>query len=111
MSRRRTRTKEERLRFEHASNHRCWYCGIAIYPGIASLDHVLPLHRGGKDVDTNIVACCQGCNTLKGDRTLEEFRRMHIDFTPHLASYLRLHGVYVHIEQRRKQFKFYGDTL
>lgn len=111
MSRRRRRTKEERLHFESKSNFRCWYCGIHIYPGVASLDHVVPLDRGGKDHESNIVACCIGCNILKGNKTLEEFRDIGIEFSPHLVSYLRLHGVYHLLERRRRKLKFYGDSL
>ncbi|MFP5347664.1 MAG: HNH endonuclease [Actinomycetes bacterium] len=49
-------------------NHRCAYCsGTA-----ATVDHVLPRSRGGKDTWENLVACCVRCNNRKGDRTPEE---------------------------------------
>ena len=48
--------------------HRCAYCGAAA----ATIDHVLPRSRGGKDTWENLVACCLRCNNLKGDRTPHE---------------------------------------
>lgn len=48
--------------------HICVYCG-----GRAdTIDHVLPRSRGGGDTWFNLVAACQPCNGLKGDRTPAE---------------------------------------
>ncbi len=48
--------------------HTCVYCG-----GRAdTVDHVLPRCRGGGDTWFNLVAACQACNGLKGDRTPSE---------------------------------------
>jgi 5-methylcytosine-specific restriction endonuclease McrA len=48
--------------------HVCLYCG-----GRAdTVDHVLPRCRGGGDTWFNLVAACQPCNGLKGDRTPQE---------------------------------------
>jgi 5-methylcytosine-specific restriction endonuclease McrA len=45
--------------------HRCAYCGLHA----ATVDHVLPRSRGGRDSWENLVACCVRCNNAKGDRT------------------------------------------
>lgn len=46
----------------------CVYCG-----GPAdTVDHVLPRCRGGGDTWFNLVAACQACNGIKGDRTPAE---------------------------------------
>jgi 5-methylcytosine-specific restriction endonuclease McrA len=47
---------------------RCAYCG----GHAATIDHVLPRSRGGADSWENLVACCQRCNNVKGDRTPQE---------------------------------------
>jgi 5-methylcytosine-specific restriction endonuclease McrA len=48
--------------------HMCAYCG-----GRAdSVDHLLPRSRGGGDTWFNLVAACQPCNGLKGDRTPQQ---------------------------------------
>jgi hypothetical protein len=54
---------------------RCQYCGAMISRRAASdqrcatMDHVIPRGLGGKDVITNVVACCRSCNGRKACRT------------------------------------------
>jgi 5-methylcytosine-specific restriction endonuclease McrA len=48
--------------------HTCVYCvGRA-----DTVDHLLPRSRGGGDTWINLVAACQSCNGLKGNRTPQE---------------------------------------
>lgn len=47
----------------------CQYCGDR---NKISLDHVLPLSRGGKDTWENLVTACFPCNNKKGNRTPDE---------------------------------------
>lgn len=50
--------------------HTCVYCvGRA-----DTVDHLLPRSRGGGDTWFNLVAACQACNGLKGNRTPQEAR-------------------------------------
>lgn len=42
---------------------------------IATVDHVIPISRGGGVFDEkNVVPCCHKCNQKKGNKTLEEFQ-------------------------------------
>ncbi len=52
---------------------RCVYCGHSLEMGEATIDHVLPLARGGGDVPGNLVVACGPCNRLKGDLLPHEF--------------------------------------
>lgn len=47
---------------------RCQYCGRAA----ENIDHVIPRSRGGRHIWTNVVACCQRCNTAKSDHLLKD---------------------------------------
>ncbi len=51
-------------------NHTCQYCGAT--GGPLTVDHVVPVSRGGATSWENCVACCPSCNARKGDRTPEE---------------------------------------
>jgi 5-methylcytosine-specific restriction enzyme A len=44
---------------------KCQYCGRAVLPGELTMDHIVPLIRGGKSTKGNIVACCKTCNNHK----------------------------------------------
>lgn len=43
----------------------CHYCGRLFPPRMLTMDHVVPLSRGGKSVKGNVVPCCKECNTAK----------------------------------------------
>ena len=43
----------------------CYYCGGVFKPGDLTMDHIVPLARGGRSSKDNIVACCKDCNTRK----------------------------------------------
>lgn len=59
----------------HASDVRlidgpCTYCG----GDATGWDHVIPLHRGGRNHVSNLVRACSPCNKAKGVRTPEEWQ-------------------------------------
>ncbi len=45
----------------------CHYCNKQFPPASLTLDHVLPLVRGGHSTRGNCVAACKECNTRKRD--------------------------------------------
>jgi 5-methylcytosine-specific restriction protein A len=44
---------------------RCHYCGKAVAPRDLTMDHLVPLIRGGRSTKGNLVAACKACNTSK----------------------------------------------
>jgi len=52
--------------------HVCAYCGHAFVEGDLTIEHILPLSRGGRHEWTNVVTACRSCNTRKGNRSPEE---------------------------------------
>ena len=49
--------------------HRCFYCGCEYN----SIDHLIPISKGGYTTKDNCVPCCRNCNSKKGNKSLEEF--------------------------------------
>lgn len=47
---------------------RCHYCGRRVNPAALTMDHLVPLSRGGRSSKANLVPTCKECNTKK--RTL-----------------------------------------
>jgi 5-methylcytosine-specific restriction endonuclease McrA len=43
----------------------CYYCKKKIPPNELTMDHIVPLIRGGKSTKGNIVPCCKECNNKK----------------------------------------------
>ena len=50
-------------------NHRCQYCGSNKR---LTLDHVIPVSKGGEHKWNNVVTACEPCNQRKRDRTPHE---------------------------------------
>lgn len=62
----------------------CYYCGRNVGFKNLTMDHVIPLSRGGRSTKDNIVPCCKECNTRKKsslpiewDEYLETLDRQH----------------------------------
>jgi len=43
----------------------CHYCGGKFPPSELTMDHIVPLSRGGHSTKGNIVPCCKSCNNSK----------------------------------------------
>jgi 5-methylcytosine-specific restriction protein A len=43
----------------------CHYCGKQFPRAELTMDHIVPLARGGKSTKGNIVPCCKQCNNAK----------------------------------------------
>ena len=44
---------------------RCHYCGAEVPPRELTMDHVVPVARGGRTEKGNVVPCCKDCNSRK----------------------------------------------
>ncbi len=51
----------------------CHYCKQKIMPELVTMDHLLPISRGGKSTKGNIVVACKACNTAKKAMSAAEF--------------------------------------
>lgn len=55
-----------RLEVLRRDNHACQYCGSHKY---LTIDHVIPVSKGGTHTWNNVVTACQRCNQYKSNRT------------------------------------------
>jgi 5-methylcytosine-specific restriction endonuclease McrA len=53
-------------------HNRCQYCGRKFLSSELSLDHIVPISRGGKSTWENVVCACLPCNVKKGNRLPHE---------------------------------------
>ncbi len=47
------------------SSGTCYYCGKKVGINALTMDHIIPLSRGGRSTKDNLVPCCKRCNTRK----------------------------------------------
>ena len=50
----------------------CYHCGERFKPEELTMDHLIPIARGGKSNKKNCVPSCKSCNTKKGAKTRAE---------------------------------------
>lgn len=43
----------------------CYYCRRQVGPRALTMDHLVPLGRGGRSIRGNVVTACKECNTRK----------------------------------------------
>lgn len=53
-------------------NHICQYCYSKFPEKKLTVDHVVPLSKGGRHEWTNVVTACSKCNNRKGDKSPEK---------------------------------------
>lgn len=54
--------------FGEAEGRPCPYCGEYMNRRTKSLDHMVPLSKGGLHGTVNVITCCNRCNSAKRDR-------------------------------------------
>ena len=69
-----TSTKEQRQRVFDRDNHKCVYCGT--FHNL-TIDHIIPLIKGGSSDDDNLQTLCKSCNYSKKDSTLNQDSPKH----------------------------------
>lgn len=50
----------------------CYHCGEKFKPADLTMDHLIPIARGGKSNKKNCVPSCKECNSKKGYKTRAE---------------------------------------
>ena len=61
---------------------RCHYCNRQVPPAELTMDHVVPVARGGRSVRGNVVPACTDCNRSKSHLTPAEQILAQIDIPP-----------------------------
>jgi 5-methylcytosine-specific restriction endonuclease McrA len=65
-------TQETIMRIQKENN--CYYCGKECKED-KTIDHKIPVKKGGTNHENNLVVACRSCNCSKHDKTEEEYKR------------------------------------
>lgn len=89
--RQRVPSLENRLLFKRDRNV-CAYCGKVFVPSELTRDHIKPTSKGGKNVWTNVVTACRGCNRYKDNNEPHEvgLQLLYVPYVPNRAEALIL---------------------
>ena len=65
---------------QYQINSNCYYCGVCLKNIDIHFDHKIPSSKNGKTENKNIALCCKDCNSLKSNRTEQEFKSFLIEY-------------------------------
>lgn len=89
-------------------NWTCNYCDEVFEPKDLTIDHVIPLSKGGKTIWENVTTCCSVCNGRKSDSML--FKPLRKPFIPSVGHILPLAAKTWNIRHESwKTYLQYGD--
>ena len=60
----------------------CYHCGGKFKPADLTMDHLIPIARGGKSNKKNCVSSCKECNSKKGHKTRAEIAIEELSSSP-----------------------------
>lgn len=64
-------------------SYTCQYCGKHLSNKNATIDHVIPVSKGGKNSYTNCVTSCKTCNNWKSDKLLSQTNMVLVKHPTH----------------------------
>lgn len=88
----------------NTSVHNCQYCGSKVNKAEITIDHIVPVSRGGQSTFQNCVVCCMKCNNTKADRTPSEVQ-MTLLYKPGQPSFADLYRN--HLTDIPEEWKIY----
>jgi 5-methylcytosine-specific restriction endonuclease McrA len=103
----RVRMRPSRKNILKRDGYKCYICGEVFPDSQLSIDHIIPLSRGGKSDWRNLITCCKECNALKDDRLLSElkWKPKFMPFEPPESNMVRLRNS---IRVVKEEWKYFG---
>lgn len=77
-----TPTEYLERKFSSGKPRKCWMCACVLTRGTASVDHLQPRSKGGKDKADNYRLACKPCNSARGNATMPKAQRLALRGRP-----------------------------
>lgn len=81
--------------FAGRSTSKCCFCRRILTINIATLEHVIPISKGGQWHINNLKLSCQNCNNKRANRDFEEYKRELKEFYDKCHNYYKENNIKV----------------
>ena len=88
-------------------SYSCAYCKKHFSKKDLTLDHILPLSRGGTKSWENLITACKNCNNKKGNQVTLDRSVSHQAFEPSIQSFIQIR---MNTHAIPKEWKLYLST-
>jgi hypothetical protein len=86
---------------------RCYICGKQFHDNELTLDHIIPVSKGGIRSWNNLITCCKPCNAKKGDKLLAELK-IKPKFLPHVPHISNMQRLKMTVVESYPEWKYWG---
>lgn len=69
-----------------AWNWKCAYCDKQLTELTATVDHIIPKHKGGHSTRNNLACCCSSCNRGKASSYWADWYKLQQHYSEHRVS-------------------------
>lgn len=56
-----------------SQNPKCLYCNTKLYDKNVTIDHIVPISKGGNNCQLNLIPCCIDCNSERGNQDFYKY--------------------------------------
>ncbi len=97
---------EEREEVYNKYEGHCGICGQFVPYSVFTIDHIVPLSKGGTNKISNLQCACRSCNTLKQDILSEDLNNKLLEIlTYYMRQHPKDHSIWKQIKKIHKEIK------
>jgi 5-methylcytosine-specific restriction endonuclease McrA len=102
-----TSVRMSRKSIYERDDHTCYLCGQKLSETHLTLDHVIPVSKGGRSDWANLATCCAKCNCEKGDKLLSELK-IRPKFAPYKPTVSNMSRLRASVAQYQQEWALFG---
>ena len=103
-------SKEEKQLILQKTDGKCAHCGKALTMETATIDHLIPLHKGGLNDEFNLIAMCYDCNQAKSNYVYHILDYCHHINPKYLPVYHAYHKYAINQQNNKQLFDYHEYT-
>ena len=103
-------SKEEKQLILQKTDGKCAHCGKTLTMETATIDHLIPLHKGGLNDEFNLIAMCYDCNQAKSNYVYHILDYCYHINPKYLPVYHAYHKYAINQQNNKQLFDYHEYT-